>query len=58
MEHVGIDVHARESQVCILTESGEIVERRIRTRPLSVPAASRPNRNTPEPSKAPLRATP
>jgi transposase len=31
MEHIGIDVHARESQVCILTESGEIVERRIRT---------------------------
>ncbi len=31
MEHIGIDVHKVESRICILTESGEIVERRIRT---------------------------
>src|SRR3954462_15826831 len=31
MEHIGIDVHKLESQLCILTESGEILERRIRT---------------------------
>jgi transposase len=31
MEHIGIDVHKVESQICILTESGEVVERRIRT---------------------------
>ena len=31
MEHIGIDVHKMESQLCILTESGEIIERRIRT---------------------------
>ena len=31
MEHIGIDVHEVESQIRILTESGEIVERRIRT---------------------------
>jgi hypothetical protein len=31
MEHLGIDVHKVESQICILTESGEVVERRIRT---------------------------
>jgi transposase len=31
MEHIGIDVHKRESQVCILPESGEPIERRIRT---------------------------
>ncbi len=31
MEHIGIDVHKVESQICILTESGEIIERRIRT---------------------------
>ena len=31
MEHIGIDVHKRECQVCILTESGEVLERRIRT---------------------------
>src|SRR5258708_27025914 len=31
MEYLGIDVHKVESQSCILTESGEIIERRIRT---------------------------
>jgi hypothetical protein len=31
MEHLGIDVHEVESQICILTETGEVVERRIRT---------------------------
>jgi len=31
MEYLGIDVHKVESQICILTESGEIIERRIRT---------------------------
>lgn len=31
MEHIGIDVHKRESQVCIITEQGEVVEKRIRT---------------------------
>lgn len=33
MDYVGIDVHAQSSQVCILTEEGEILERRIRTGP-------------------------
>jgi transposase len=32
MEHVGIDVHAGESQICSLTDQGEILERRVRTR--------------------------
>lgn len=31
MEHIGIDVHKVESQICVLTESGEIIEQRIRT---------------------------
>lgn len=31
MDHVGIDVHKKESQVCILTEEGEVVEVRIAT---------------------------
>ena len=31
MESIGIDVHKVESQICILTESGEIIECRIRT---------------------------
>jgi len=33
MDHIGIDVHKRESQIYILAESGEVIERRIRTKP-------------------------
>lgn len=32
MEHIGIDVHKSESQICRLTEQGEILEERIATR--------------------------
>ena len=32
MEHIGIDVHKKESQICLLTEEGEILEPRIVTR--------------------------
>jgi transposase len=32
MEHIGIDVHKNESQICRLTEVGEILEQRIATR--------------------------
>ena len=31
MDHVGIDLHKRESQICIETELGEVIETRIRT---------------------------
>ena len=31
MDHIGIDVHKRESQICILAEGGELGEQRIRT---------------------------
>jgi transposase len=31
MDHIGIDVHKRESQSYILAAGGEIIERRIRT---------------------------
>ena len=31
MEYIGIDVHQNESQISILTEQGERLERRIRT---------------------------
>src|SRR5215469_17159442 len=32
MEHIGIDVHKKESQICILGEDGQVVaERRVRT---------------------------
>jgi hypothetical protein len=33
MDHVGIDVHRKERQVCILGEGGELREQRIRTTP-------------------------
>src|SRR3990172_764155 len=33
MDHIGIDVHKKESQICILAEEGELIERRIRTEP-------------------------
>ena len=31
MEHIGIDLHTRESQICILTSEGELIERRIQS---------------------------
>ena len=31
MDHIGIDVHKKESQIYILAEGGEVIERRIRT---------------------------
>jgi transposase len=31
MDSIGIDVHKNNSQVCILTEEGELIERRVRT---------------------------
>ena len=33
MEYVGIDLHKKESQICLLTETGEVMERRIRAEP-------------------------
>src|SRR5215212_2049729 len=31
MDYVGIDLHKNSSQVCVLTEDGELIERRIKT---------------------------
>jgi hypothetical protein len=31
MDPIGIDVHKNASQVCIRTEAGQLIERRIRT---------------------------
>jgi transposase len=31
MDHIGIDLHKTSSQVCILSEDGELLERRIKT---------------------------
>jgi hypothetical protein len=31
VDHIGIDVHKTESQICILADGGELIERRIRT---------------------------
>ena len=33
MDHIGMDVHKMESQISILTEAGELIERRVRTEP-------------------------
>ena len=33
MDYVGIDLHKKESQICLLRETGEVIERRIRTEP-------------------------
>jgi hypothetical protein len=33
MEHIGMDVHKRESQLCILGEGGHLSEPRIRATP-------------------------
>ena len=33
MDHIGIDVHKRESHTCMLAEGGELIEQRIRTEP-------------------------
>jgi transposase len=38
MEHIGIDVHKNSCQVCILTEDGRLVERRIKTERSSLSA--------------------
>ena len=33
MDHIGIDVHKKDSQICILAEGGELIEQRVRTEP-------------------------
>jgi len=33
MDHIGIAGHKKESQICILADGGELIERRIRTEP-------------------------
>jgi transposase len=33
MDHIGIEVHKKESQICILAGGGEVLEQRIRTGP-------------------------
>jgi hypothetical protein len=31
MDHIGIDVHKRESQICVFAEGGELIEQPIRS---------------------------
>jgi len=31
--HIGIEVHTKDSQICILAEGGELIDQRIRTEP-------------------------
>jgi len=33
MDHIGIDVHKVASQICVIAEGGELIERRVRTEP-------------------------
>ena len=33
MDHIGIDVHKKDSQICILGAEGELSEQRVRTTP-------------------------
>ena len=33
MDHMGIDVHKKDSPICILSADGELIERRVRTEP-------------------------
>ena len=35
MDHIGIDLHKKESQICILGAEGELIEQRVRTTPAS-----------------------
>ena len=44
MDHIGIDVHKKNSQICIVTEHGELIERRIRTSPRGSPKSLAPGR--------------
>jgi transposase len=39
MDHIGIDIHKKDSQICILAEGGELIEHRIRTEPERFAAA-------------------
>jgi transposase len=36
MEYIGIDIHKNSCQVCVLTEGGQLVERRIKTERVSL----------------------
>ena len=49
MDHIGIDVHKRESQIDILAQVGVVIEQRIRTAPERFAAAlgSRPRARIP-----------
>jgi hypothetical protein len=42
MDHIGIDVHRKESQICILGAEGEIIERPSAPRPSGSPRPGRP----------------
>lgn len=39
MDHIGIDAHKKESQVCMFADGGELIECRIRTEPGALLAA-------------------
>ena len=44
MDHIGIDVHQKDSQICILGAEGALSEPRVRTTPIGSPTSSAPPR--------------
>jgi hypothetical protein len=59
MDHIGIDVHKRDSQIYILAQGGEVVEQRIRTEAerfaavLASSSRTRTRRSSTSPSRIP-----
>ena len=59
MDHIGIDVHKRESQISILAEGGTMLEQRIRTEPERFAAVlgARPRASCPASTPGAVRAS-
>ena len=63
MDHIGIDVHKRESQIYILAEGGEVIEQRIDPSPegmnfgVKARRAREPSAEAVAPSAAPVTVT-
>ena len=55
MEHIGMDVHKNQSQVCILTDDAELIEKRIRTDRARFAAVLGARRPRPQAGRNPLR---
>jgi hypothetical protein len=40
MDHIGIDLHKKDSQICILGAEGELIEQRVAPHPRRSPMSS------------------